>query len=134
MQLNLTSRKTAFGKYDIRGVYPTMVDESLVRLVIGKLASETFARGKVVIGHDARLSSPSLYKVVREALGASDHLEIVDVGLMTTPALYFLVNDLDAEGGVMVTASHNLKEYNGLKVVGRGGRFVSGEDIYEMLR
>ena len=133
MAVNSVFKKAVFGKYDIRGIYPTEVDEELVGAVAEGLADKVFISGKVIVAHDARNSSPALYEAVLAALRGRGALEVVEVGLITTPMLYFLVISEGAKGGIMVTASHNAKEQNGLKVVGEGAVMLSGEDIYKLL-
>ena len=87
------------------------------------------------MGHDARKSSPKLYRAVIRGLEKTDSkITLIKVGLITSPLLYFLVNRVGAKGGVMVTASHNPKEYNGLKVVGRGAEPMSGKDIWKLVQ
>ena len=140
--------KSIFKAYDIRGVYPLELNEATT-LEVGKALFKHFGKkAKIVVGRDGRLSSPSLYKAVLEAFSVKRSavrkknkspnanrytLGAIPVGMITTPMLYFLVNKLKADGGVMVTASHNPKEYNGLKVVGKGGKMISGKKILEML-
>ena len=124
-----------FGKYDIRGAYPLELNEGAVVEITKALALQVFKKGTVVLGRDGRKSSPELYEVAKSVLESFDDIEVVDAGLMTTPMLYFLVNDLSASGGIMITASHDIKEHNGIKTVRGGGEsgFVSGEEIKEML-
>ena len=110
----------------------------------------------VVVGRDGRLSSPTLYKAVIEGLSdtnksrihtndtnkfsrhshglALSSRRVIAAGIMTTPMLYFLVNNLKADGGIMVTASHNPKEYNGLKVMGPKAKPISGKKVYELYK
>jgi phosphomannomutase len=64
--------------------------------------------------------------------GASG-IKIIEAGLMTTPMLYFLVNHFKTDLGIMITASHNPKEYNGLKIVGKNAIPISGEEIYKIV-
>jgi len=120
-----------FKAYDIRGVYPSEVNEEAALAVAQGLA-KYWKKGKVVLGHDARLSSPSLYNVLRKVFGADKNFQIEEVGLMTTPMLYFLKNKLKAVGGIMVTASHNPKQYNGMKVVGKKG-VMNGKEIQGLI-
>ena len=117
-----------FRAYDIRGLYPEEINEEVV-VKIARVLGKRFGSGKIVAGHDARLSSPSLYKELVRIFTASQGVNIIQAGLITTPMLTFLVNKLEASGGVMVTASHNPKEYNGLKVLGKGGISISGKEI-----
>lgn len=123
-----------FKAYDIRGKYPEELNEVAVYEIIPALVKH-FKKGKIIIGHDARLSSPALYKTVVKTLNAKPYtLNPIQVGLITTPMLYFLVNKFKAKGGIMITASHNPKEYNGLKVVGIDKEVLSGKEIYELYR
>jgi len=133
-----------FKAYDIRGKYPEEINEEAVAEITKALAKHFSAKGgsafggkkgKIIIGHDARLSSESLYKIAVRTLNAKPStLNPIPVGMITTPMLYFLVNKLKAAGGIMITASHNPKEYNGLKVVGPTGDVMSGEEIRKLLR
>jgi phosphomannomutase/phosphoglucomutase len=113
-----------FKAYDVRGIYPTMLDEQTA-LRIGK-AFSTYNPGKIVVGNDTRLSGPSLKKKLIEGL-TSTGAHIVDVGTTTSPALMFSTRFLDCDGGVMVTASHNPKEYNGFKFYRKNGIPISYE-------
>jgi len=101
-----------FRAYDIRGIYPKELNEKIVEK-LGK-AFGTFNPGKIVIGMDARLSSPALKKNFMKGL-ISTGCEAIDIGMVTTPISMFAIKHLKADGGVMITASHNPKEYNGLK-------------------
>jgi phosphomannomutase len=124
-------QKSIFRAYDIRGIYPSEINEEVV-LEIGKALGKYFSKGGIVIGHDCRLSSPSLYEMLIKGFN-NEKFAIHKVGLITTPMLYFLVNNLKASGGVMVTASHNPKEYNGLKVVGEDAVSIKGEEVYKLI-
>jgi len=107
-----------FKAYDIRGIVPDQIDaEVAFRIGTGFTQSEILRTGaNVVVGHDPRLSSEELFGALADGLTSSG-MDVVDIGLCTTPMLYFAVNILDAAGGVMITASHNPKEYNGFKLV-----------------
>jgi len=126
--------KEVFSKFDIRGMYPDKVEEELVKVVAKTLAEKVFKKGKVILGMDARLSSPSLYKAAKEVLATLKEIELIEANLITTPMLTFLVNDLSARGGMMITASHNPKEYNGIKATRAGGEPISGEEIFDMIQ
>ena len=118
-----------FKAYDVRGKYPDEINEAAVEKICGSLG-RYFKKGAVVIGHDARLSSSSLYKAAIDGIKKTRKSgEFFLVGMVTTPMLYFLVNRLKATGGIMVTASHNPKEFNGLKIMGPKADPISGEDI-----
>ena len=107
-----------FKAYDIRGIYPSELDEAdAYRIGRGLALSKLLKSGKpVVVGRDMRTSSDTLADAISSGLVAEGY-SVVDIGLCTTPMLYFAVNALDAAGGVMVTASHNPGEYNGFKCV-----------------
>lgn len=130
-----------FKAYDVRGRYPEEINEEAAAGIATALA-KYFKRGKVVVCRDARLSSPSLYEAVLQSLKienppagrAGSKLEIIPIGISTTPMFYFLVNDLKASGGVMVTASHNPKEFNGLKIVGQNAEPMNGHEIHELYK
>jgi len=134
MSIDLTLKKAAFKKYDIRGAYPELVDEALVYTVAKGLGENVFKKGKVILGRDVRNSSPSLYESAKKALGEIDGIEVEDVGIMTTPMLAFLVNHLGASGGIMITASHNPKEDNGIKAAGVNGEAIGGEAMYQLIQ
>ena len=110
------------------------INEAVTAEIVKIAAPKLFGRGKIVVGRDARLSSPALYKAVKKSLVIGHKSSvIIDGGLMTTPMLYFLVHQLKAAGGIMVTASHNPKEYNGLKFVGREAKAISGTEIKRLV-
>ena len=107
-----------FKAYDIRGIVPDQIDADAAFRIGAGLAQARILRtgGSVVVGHDPRLSSEDLFGALADGLTTCG-VNVVDIGLCTTPMLYFAVNILDAAGGVMITASHNPKEYNGFKLV-----------------
>lgn len=121
--------KGIFKAYDIRGIYPNEINEEVVSEISQVLRKKLFQEGKIIIARDARLSSPKLYEAVLQGLEGSAY----DVGMATTPMFYFLVNKLNAAGGIMITASHNPKEYNGLKIVGKNAEMVGGEEILKLM-
>ena len=109
-----------FKAYDIRGVYKQDF-EAKDAIKIGQAFAEFLRTNKrkpltVIVGRDNRLSSPALTKAIKEGIKLQG-VNIVDIGLSTTPMFYFGVNFLKADGGIMVTASHNPPEYNGFKMV-----------------
>jgi len=127
--------QSIFKAYDIRGQYPQELNEEIAFKIAVAMGKHFGPRAEIVVGHDARLSSPSLYKaVLRGVKSQRSNVKCIEVGMITTPMLYFLVNKLKADGGIMVTASHNPKEYNGLKVVGKNARPVSGKEVYELFK
>ena len=128
MDLALINKKI-FKAYDIRGRYPDELNERTAEFIAAGI-KKIFQYGKVVIAHDARLSSPALYKAIINGLKKE---KILKVGMATTPMFYFLVNHFKAGGGIMITASHNPKEYNGLKIVGKNAALLSGVDILNII-
>jgi phosphomannomutase len=114
-----------FKAYDIRGIYPDDLDEAGA-YAIGRAYVEEFEPRAIAVGRDMRLSSPAMADAVMR--GAADSgADVVDVGMVGTEMVYFAVGELELEGGVMVTASHNPKEYTGMKIVRRGALPVGGD-------
>ena len=114
-----------FKAYDVRGVYPTEVNEELAYRV-GRIFSAMFAAETVVVGHDIRLSGRALVDALSEGLRHGG-TKVIDIGQCGTEMIYFATAHLEADGGIMVTASHNPKEYNGMKLVRKGARPISGD-------
>ena len=114
-----------FKAYDIRGIYPVELDEDGA-YAIGRAYVQQFEPRRIAVGRDMRLSSPEIAAAVMR--GAADEgAEVLDLGLVGTEMVYFAVGELELDGGVMVTASHNPKEYTGMKIVRRGALPVGGE-------
>jgi len=114
-----------FKAYDVRGLYGSELDEEGA-YAIGHAYVEEFEPGRMCVGHDMRLSSPSMAQAVVE--GASDAgADVLELGLVGTEMVYFAVGSLELGGGIAVTASHNPKEYTGLKIVREGALPVGGE-------
>jgi phosphomannomutase len=114
-----------FKAYDVRGIYPAELDEE-GGYAIGHAYVEQFEPDRIAVGRDMRLSSPAMAKAVIE--GAADAgAEVVDIALAGTEMVYFAVGHLDLDGGIQVTASHNPKEYTGMKIVRRGALPVGGD-------
>ena len=114
-----------FKAYDIRGIYPSELDEEGA-YGIGRAYVEEFAAKRIAIGRDMRLSSPPMAAAAER--GAVDAgAQVLDIGLVGTEMLYFAVGDLGLDGGIAVTASHNPKEYTGMKIVREGALPVGGE-------
>jgi phosphomannomutase len=114
-----------FKAYDVRGLYPAELDEEGAE-AIGRAYVEQFEPKRIAVGRDMRLSSPSMAAaVIRGASGVG--VDVLDIGLIGTEMLYFAVGELGLDGGVTVTASHNPKEYTGMKIVRRGALPVGGE-------
>ena len=122
-----------FKAYDIRGIVPSTLNES-VALGLGR-AFGTAARAQgervVAVGRDGRLSGPGLAAALIQGLVEAG-LEVIDVGMVTTPMLYFAAHTL-CTSGIQVTGSHNPKDYNGFKMV-LAGRAIYGEEIQALRR
>jgi phosphomannomutase len=114
-----------FKAYDVRGIYPTEVDEDGA-LAIGRAYVEQFSLQRIAVGRDMRLSSPSMAAAVIEGATAAG-ADVLDIGLVGTEMLYFAVGENELDGGVMVTASHNPKDYTGMKIVRAGALPVGGD-------
>src|SRR5690242_18097394 len=114
-----------FKAYDVRGLYPAELDEAGAA-AIGRAYVEQFEPRRIAVGRDMRLSSPAMQEAVMRGAAAAG-ADVLDLGLIGTEMLYFAVGSLELEGGVMITASHNPKEYTGMKLVRRGALPVGGE-------
>jgi phosphomannomutase len=118
-----------FKAYDVRGVYPDEIDEAnaeAIGLAFHHVLDDGGAGDPVVVSRDMRSHSEPLEEALIRGLRGSG-LDVVDIGLATTPMNYFAVGHLGAAGGVQVTASHNPARYNGLKFSRRGAEPVSGD-------
>jgi phosphomannomutase len=114
-----------FKAYDVRGIYPTELDEEGA-YAIGRAYVERFEPRRIAVGRDMRSSSPSMEQAVM-AGAAEAGADVLDLGLVGTEMVYFAVGELGLDGGIAVTASHNPKEYTGMKIVRRGALPVGGE-------
>jgi len=114
-----------FKAYDVRGIYPEEIDDEGA-YAIGRAYVQQFEPRRIAVGRDMRLSSPAVAEAV--VRGATDEgAEVLELGLVGTEMVYFAVGELELDGGIMVTASHNPKEYTGMKIVRRGALPVGGE-------
>src|SRR5260221_8124184 len=111
-----------FKAYDIRAIYPTQINEEKIVPILKAIYAfftQTITTDKqltIALGRDMRVSSPSLFEVAKKTLldcGA----HVIDVGLLSTPSFYYAVWSNQYDCGIQVTASHNPKEYNGVKFV-----------------
>lgn len=103
-----------FKAYDIRGVFPDELDAA-VAYRVGRATARFLGNGPIVVGRDARTSSPELFGAIVRGV-ADEGVDVIDLGLVATPMLYFAVDRLSGAGGIMITASHNPGRYNGFKV------------------
>ena len=129
MQIN----PSIFKAYDIRGVVPSTIHETMAEALGKAFGMAALAEGEkaVAVGRDGRLSGPSLSAALMRGLAATG-IDVIDVGMVTTPMLYFAASTL-AGSGIQVTGSHNPKDYNGFKMV-LAGRAIYGEDIQALRR
>lgn len=118
-------KRNAFKAYDIRGEYPVEVNEEIAYR-IGRTFVELFKAKKVAVGHDIRLSGPSLQEALVRGLTEMG-CDVVDIGQCGTEMIYFATAHLKLDGGIMITASHNPKQYNGMKLVRRESRPISSD-------
>lgn len=114
-----------FKAYDIRGTHPDQIDADLVYRIAQGYAKFLNPK-KVAIGHDMRLTGEEFSEAAIKGLTDAG-VDVVDVGLVSTDTLYFATVLLKVDGGIMITASHNPKEYGGLKMVRENGRPISGD-------
>src|SRR5687767_12617483 len=124
-----------FKAYDVRGLYPQEVNEEAAHL-IGRGFVAYLNATRIAVSRDMRLSSPSMAAAFIEGARLQG-ADVVDYGLMGTDMLYFAVARDGHDGGVQITASHNPKEYNGIKMVRREAFPLSGDagigDIRDMI-
>src|SRR2546422_6674443 len=124
-----------FKAYDVRGVYSAEINEEAAR-AIGAAFVAYLKATHIAVGRDMRLSSPSLAAAFVDG-ATSQGAEVVDCGMIATDMLYFAVARNRHDGGVQITASHNPKQYNGMKLVRREAFPLSGDagisDIRDML-
>ncbi|MBQ4034474.1 MAG: phosphoglucosamine mutase, partial [Paludibacteraceae bacterium] len=120
----------------IRGTIGGKVDDNLTPLDIVKFTSayamwvknnSKSARHKIVVGRDARLSGPMVDKIVTATLSGMG-MDVINIGLATTPTTEIAVQKEKADGGIIITASHNPKQWNALKLLNSNGEFLSKED------
>ena len=132
-----------FRAYDIRGIaiptekYPTAdLTEETVNLIgkgTGTYMKRKYGTKNMMVGYDNRLHSPALHKAFCDGI-LSTGIDVIDVGLSTSPLLYYSVCKHNIDSGVNITASHNPKEYNGVKIVGKNAHSVCGDELQEIVK
>jgi len=129
----MSIQSSIFKAYDIRGIVPTTLNEAVAEGLGRAFGTVALAEGQtaVAVGRDGRLSGPALSAALIRGLVAAG-IRVIDVGLCTTPMLYFAANTLCASG-IQVTGSHNPKDYNGFKMV-LAGRAIYGDEIQNLRR
>lgn len=129
MSTNTSLPKEIFKAYDIRGIVGKTLTPDIVESIGHALGSEALARAQktICIGYDGRLSGPELAAALSRGIRKAG-IDVIHLGLVATPVVYFAAYQLKTSCGVMVTGSHNPPDYNGLKIV-LGGDTLSGEAI-----
>jgi phosphomannomutase/phosphoglucomutase len=130
----MTISEDIFRAYDIRGIVETALTPDAVTQIGQAFATEARAQGQntVVIGRDGRLSSPELAGALSNGLRAGG-CDVVDIGMVPTPVLYYATHQLETGTGIMVTGSHNPPQYNGLKML-IAGNTIYGDGITSLYR
>src|ERR687885_2130119 len=126
--------ESIFKAYDIRGVYPESLNEDVARDIGRAFVNYLGLSGsRVVVARDMRLSGEALEEAFIEGVTRSG-ADVLDLGLVSTDALYFAVGHLEEPGGAMITASHNPKNYNGLKLCREDAIALSGDEGINQIR
>src|SRR5687767_10411081 len=115
-----------FKAYDVRAVYPTQIDGEVARRVGRAFVDHLGGTPRIAVGRDVRLSSPEIAGSFIEG-ARSEGAAVTDIGVVGTDMMYFYVASRGLDGGAIITASHNPKEYNGIKMVRRGALALSGD-------
>lgn len=123
--MTMESSRKAFKAYDIRGRVPEELNQELAYR-IGRAYAQLYKASNVVIGRDVRLSSTALAESLARGL-MDEGCHVLDIGLCGTEQIYFATDYYGLDGGIMVTASHNPMNYNGMKLVRQGARPISGD-------
>ena len=116
---------TCFKAYDVRGRVPDQLNEEIARR-IGRAYAEVIKPRQVVVGHDIRLTSEAIKAAVTQGL-LEQGVDVYDIGLCGTEGIYFATSHAGMDGGIAVTASHNPKDYNGMKFVREESRPISAD-------
>src|SRR5262245_59769952 len=123
---------SGFKAYDLRGRIPSELNDQ-VAYRVGRAYAEFVKPRKVIVGRDIRLSSEELSKALEQGLLDSG-VDVHDIGLCGTEVVYFATFAYGMDGGIMVTASHNPPDYNGMKFVREGSRPISGDTGLQEIR
>ena len=116
---------SCFKAYDVRGRVPDQLNEDIAYR-IGRAYAEVIKPRKVVVGHDIRLTSEAIKAALVNGL-REQGVDVYDIGQCGTEEIYFATSHAGMDGGIVVTASHNPKDYNGMKFVREGSRPISGD-------
>lgn len=122
--------QAVFRAYDIRGIIDEQLTENSYYTIGKAIAYELGDKTDIILGRDGRLSSPKLAQALSQGLLDSG-INVIDIGLVSSPVLYYATHTLGCDSGVMVTGSHNPSEYNGIKIV-LSGKTLVNEDIQRL--
>ena len=125
--------KSIFRDYDIRGIYPDQINESVIQKIAKAISLKCFNEGvsEICIARDGRLSGKELLSALESSL-SENGINVINTGVATTPLLYFAAKKSKFKSGVMITGSHNPKNYNGIKLIINDVP-VSGVEIYNLI-
>jgi len=125
--------KSIFREYDIRGIYPDQINEEVVCKVAKAISVKCLNEGisEICIARDGRLSGEKLLFALENSL-SKNGIDVINTGMATTPLLYFAAKKSKCKSGVMITGSHNPKNYNGIKLI-INDKPVSGTEIYNLI-
>ena len=132
--INMKINGSIFKSYDIRGIYPKDLNEDTV-FKIGQAFVEYAEAKNIVVGQDMRLSSPALFEALVRGITAQG-ADVYNIGQVPTEGMYFAVGHYGYDAGIMITASHNPKEYNGFKMVKKEAdiiKIIRGKDMIEII-
>ncbi len=121
----MSEELSCFKAYDVRGRVPDQLNKNIAYR-IGRAYGQFLSPRKVVVGYDIRLTSQELCTALIKGL-IDSNIDVVDIGLCGTEEIYFATSHLDFDGGIVVTASHNPKDYNGMKFVRENSKPISGD-------
>mgnify|MGYP003325278664 CR=1 FL=1 len=126
-------KRNIFREYDIRGLYPKELNETTIKHIAGSVASKCHAEGvdSIAVGRDGRLSGESLLSEFCNEI-IKYGIKVINIGLVTSPLLYYAAKKTSGKSGVMITGSHNPKDYNGLKLV-INDKPVAGTEILDLI-
>ena len=125
--MNVELDRNIFREYDIRGVYPITINENVARLIglgFGSYIQE-IGKTKCIVGYDNRLSSLGLHDALVKGI-LQTGVDVISLGLVTTPMYYYALIHYDVAPGIMITASHNPKDDNGFKIQTKEGKSSGG--------
>ena len=125
--------KSIFREYDIRGIYPEQINEEVVYKIAKAISVKCLNEGisEICIARDGRLSGEKLLFALENSL-SKNGIDVINTGMATTPLLYFAAKKSECKSGVMITGSHNPKNYNGIKLI-INDKPVSGTEIYNLI-